>query len=42
LNKLELVIREKQAELHGLQAELNEALTGIESPDYERRRGRSL
>jgi hypothetical protein len=36
LDKLELIIREKQAELHGLQAELNDALTGIESPDYER------
>lgn len=35
LDKLELIIREKQAELQGLQAELNEALTGIESPDYE-------
>src|ERR1700683_864899 len=36
LDKLELIIREKQAELRSLQAELNDALTGIESPDYER------
>jgi hypothetical protein len=36
LDKLELIIREKQAELLGLQAELNEALTGVESPDYKR------
>ncbi|GGB20041.1 hypothetical protein [Puia dinghuensis] len=35
MDKLEFIIREKQAELKGLQAELNEALTGIESPDYE-------
>jgi len=36
LDKLELIIKEKKAELRGLQAELDEALTGIESPDYER------
>jgi hypothetical protein len=36
LDKLELIIREKHAELQGLQVELNEALTGVESPDYER------
>lgn len=35
MDKLDLIIREKHAELQGLQAELNEALTGIESPDYE-------
>jgi hypothetical protein len=36
LDKLELIIQEKRAELRGLQGELNEALTGPESPDYER------
>jgi hypothetical protein len=35
LDKLNLIIRDKQAELKGLQEELNEALTGIESSDYE-------
>jgi hypothetical protein len=40
LDKLDLIIREKQAELQSLQAELHEALTGvklpgIELPDYE-------
>ena len=35
MDKLELLIKEKQAELQGLEAELREALTGIESPDYE-------
>jgi len=35
LDKLTLLIRDKQAELQALQAELTEALTGIESPDYE-------
>jgi hypothetical protein len=35
MDKLELVIHEKQLELQGLQAELEEALTGPESPDYE-------
>jgi hypothetical protein len=35
LNKLDLIIQEKQAELRGLQAELQEALIGIELPDYE-------
>jgi hypothetical protein len=36
LDKLELIIQEKRAELRGLRGELNEALTGPESPDYER------
>jgi hypothetical protein len=35
LDKLDLIIQEKQAELRSLQAELGAALTGIESPDYE-------
>jgi hypothetical protein len=35
LDRLDLIIREKQTELDGLNAELDEALTGLESPDYE-------
>ena len=35
VDKLSLIIHDKQAELQALQAELTEALTGIESPDYE-------
>lgn len=35
LDKLDLLLREKQAELQTLLGEMTEALTGIESPDYE-------
>ena len=35
MEKLDLIIHDKQAELRALEAELTEALTGIESPDYE-------
>jgi hypothetical protein len=35
VDKLSLIVRDKQAELQALQAEMTEALTGIESPDYE-------
>ena len=35
VEKLDLIIHDKQAELRALEAELTEALTGIESPDYE-------
>ena len=35
VEKLDLIIHDKQAELRALEAELAEALTGIESPDYE-------
>jgi hypothetical protein len=34
VEKLDLIIRDKQAELLALHAELTEALTGLESPDY--------
>lgn len=36
MNKLELLIEDKQAELQALNEQLDDALTGIESPDYER------
>jgi len=36
LNKLDLIIPEKQAELRALQADLTDALTGIDSPDFRR------
>lgn len=36
MNKLELLIEEKQAEWRVLNEQLDDALTGIESPDYER------
>jgi len=32
LNKLDLIIRDRQAELLALQADLSDALTGIDSP----------
>ena len=35
MDKLNLIIADRRAELQALQAELTEALTGIESPDYE-------
>jgi hypothetical protein len=35
VDKLDLIIQDKQAELRALQAEMAEALTGIESPDYQ-------
>ena len=36
MDKPDGIIRERQLELQGLQVELSDALTGIESPDYER------
>ncbi len=35
MDKLELIIRDKQIELRDLQADLNEALTGVESLDFK-------
>jgi len=36
MNKIDLIIRDRQAELLALQADLSDALTGIDSPDYRR------
>lgn len=35
MDKLDLLIKEKQAELRGLLAELQDALTDLDIPDYE-------
>lgn len=35
MDKVDLIINDRQTKLRALQAELTDALTGIESPDYE-------